>query len=72
MAGNDVFYSYTAPTTGAISINMTPTASNSGIFVYQGCSNVGVTCLAGIANTGSGVRSIPSLNVSLGIVATLV
>ena len=66
MAGNDVFYSYTAPTTGAISITMTPTASNSGIFVYQGCSNVGVTCLAGVANTGNGVRTIPSLNVTAG------
>lgn len=69
MQGNDVFYSYTPTTTGAISITMTPggaTATNSGIFVYQGCSNVGVTCLAGVANATSGVRTIPSLNVTAG------
>ena len=66
MQGNDVFYSYTAATTGAISVTMTPTGSSSGVFVYQGCSNVGVTCLAGVANTGSGVRTIPSLNVTAG------
>ena len=69
MIGNDVFYTYTAATTGAISISMTPgaaTATNSGIFVYQGCGNVGVTCLAGVANATSGVRDIPSLNVTAG------
>jgi len=66
MAGNDVFYTYTAATTGAISITMTPGATNSGIFVYQGCANVGVTCLAGVANTTNGVRNIPSLNVTAG------
>ena len=66
MTGNDVFYSYTPTTTGAISITMTPGGTNSGIFVYQGCANVGVTCLAGVANTGNGVRAIPSLNVTAG------
>jgi gliding motility-associated-like protein len=66
MAGNDVFYTYTAATTGAISITMTPGATNSGIFVYQGCANVGVTCLAGVANTTNGIRDIPSLNVTAG------
>ena len=43
MTGNDVFYSYTAATTGAISITMTPqgaTATNSSMFVYDGCANV--------------------------------
>ncbi|MFZ4106128.1 CUB domain-containing protein, partial [Flavobacterium sp.] len=69
MTGNDVFYSYTATTTGAISITMTPgdaTATNSGIFVYNGCSNVGLTCLAGVANATAGVRTITSLNVTAG------
>jgi gliding motility-associated-like protein len=69
MTGNDVFYSYTATTTGAIGITMTPsgaTATNSGIFVYNGCSNVGVTCLAGVANATAGVRNITSLNVTAG------
>ena len=69
MTGNDVFYSYTAATTGAISITMTPqgaTATNSSMFVYDGCANVGVTCLAGVANATSNVRDIPSLNVTAG------
>ena len=67
MTGNDVFYSYTPTTTGAISITMTPGGTWSGIFVYQGCSNVGLTCVGGVANSGSGVRSIPSLNVTAGL-----
>jgi gliding motility-associated-like protein len=69
MTGNDVFYTYTADTTGAISITMTPqgaTATNSSMFVYDGCANVGVACLAGVANATSNVRDIPSLNVIAG------
>ncbi|AWG24186.1 choice-of-anchor J domain-containing protein [Flavobacterium kingsejongi] len=66
MTGNDVFYSYTATTTGNISITMTPTASYSGIFVYNGCENVGVNCIAGVANSDTTVRSIPSLAVQAG------
>ncbi len=67
MTGNDVFYSYTPSTSGTISITMTPSATWSGIFVYQGCANVGVTCVAGVANSGSGVRSIPNLSVIAGL-----
>ena len=67
MTGNDVFYSYTPTTSGLISITMTPTANWSGIFVYQGCANVGVTCVAGAANTGGGVRVIPNLAVTAGL-----
>jgi gliding motility-associated-like protein len=66
MTGNDVFYSFTPTTTGAISVTMTPTGNWSGIFVYQGCANVGVNCVAGVANTGGGVRSIPSIPVVAG------
>ena len=66
MTGNDVFYSYTPTANSTISITMTPTANWSGIFVYAGCSNVGVTCIAGVANTGGGVRSIPSIPVVAG------
>lgn len=55
--GNDVVYSYTAATTGVINVTMTPTGTRSGIFAYSSCANIGVSCLAGVANTGSGVRS---------------
>lgn len=67
MTGNDVFYSYTPTVSGAINIKMTPTAVRTGIFVYQGCANVGVACLAGVGNTGSTVREIPSLTVTAGV-----
>ncbi|WP_395052281.1 fibronectin type III domain-containing protein [Flavobacterium sp.] len=67
MTGNDVFYSYTPTTSGLISITMTPSANWSGIFVYQGCANVGVTCVAGVANNGGGVRVIPNLAVTAGL-----
>ena len=66
MAGNEVFYSYTAPANGTISISMTPTANNSSLFVYQGCANVGVTCIQGVANNNSTVRTIPNLPVVAG------
>ncbi len=66
MAGNEVFYSFTAPETGEVRIRMTPTAANSSLFVYNGCENVGVSCIAGVANTGSTVRTIPALAVTAG------
>ncbi|RZJ35174.1 MAG: T9SS type B sorting domain-containing protein [Flavobacterium sp.] len=66
MTGNEVFYSYTPTTSGAISITMTPNANWSGIFVYAGCANVGVTCVAGVANTGNSPRIIPSMPVTAG------
>ena len=56
--GNNVYYSYTATTTGVINITMTPTGNNSGVFVYNSCANVGVSCIAGAANTGGGPRVI--------------
>jgi gliding motility-associated-like protein len=67
MTGNDVFYSYTPTTSGTISITMTPGGTWSGIFVYQGCANVGLTCVAGVANSGSTVRNIPNLSVTAGL-----
>jgi gliding motility-associated-like protein len=52
LAGNDVVYAYTATTSGTINVSMTPTATStfSGIFAYNSCSNIGVNCLAGVAN----------------------
>jgi hypothetical protein len=66
MTGNDVFYSYTPTASGAISITMAPTGTWSGIFVYDGCANVGVNCVAGVANGNNGVRDIPNLPVIAG------
>ena len=67
MTGNDVFYTYTPTVSGNINIKMTPTGNRTAIFVYQGCANVGVACLAGVGNTGNTVREIPSLAVTAGV-----
>jgi hypothetical protein len=66
MGGNDVFYSYTPTANETINIKMTPTSGWSGIFVYDGCSNVGVTCVGGVANSSNALREIASLNVIAG------
>lgn len=66
MGGNDVFYSYTPTVTQIIDIKMTPTAGWSGIFVYDGCANLGVACIAGVANGNSNLRQIQGLTVLAG------
>ncbi|WP_395062152.1 fibronectin type III domain-containing protein, partial [Flavobacterium sp.] len=66
MTGNDVFYSYTPANNEIINIKMTPLAGWSGIFVYDGCSNLGISCVAGVANSGSTLREIPQLSVLAG------
>jgi gliding motility-associated-like protein len=65
--GNDVFYSYTAPTTGVISIDVTGNGAYSGVFVYTSCANVGVNC-AGGATTGFAPAplTIPTFAVTAG------
>jgi gliding motility-associated-like protein len=63
MGGNEVFYTYTPTADTTISIEMTPEGNWSGIFVYQGCANVGVNCVASVANNTSNVREIPALDV---------
>lgn len=55
--GNDVVYAYTATANGVVNVTMTPTATYSGIFVYNSCANIGVSCIAGVGNSGTGVRT---------------
>lgn len=64
--GDDVVYSFTPTFTGIVDITMTPTANASGVFVYSSCANIGVSCLAGVSNTGGGVRNIPNFAVTAG------
>lgn len=66
MQGDEVFYSFTATFSGNISIRMTPTGTNSSLFVYNGCANVGVGCLAGVANTAATPRVISNFPVISG------
>ncbi|MFM9988582.1 choice-of-anchor J domain-containing protein [Flavobacterium sp.] len=60
LEGAEVFYSYTASVSETIKITMNPYSgnNNSSIFVYNGCSNVGVSCLAGVANISDTSREI--------------
>ncbi len=55
--GDDVVYAYTATNTGSINISMTPTATYSGIFVYTSCADIGISCAAGVGNSGTAVRT---------------
>ncbi|MBC7606761.1 MAG: fibronectin type III domain-containing protein [Burkholderiales bacterium] len=69
LGGNDVVYSYTVPlsTTGLLSITMNPQgATDTGVFVYSSCANIGVSCLAGVGNATANIRTIPSLTVIAG------
>jgi len=66
MAGHDVFYTFTAPTTGEVRIEMIPGAPSTSVFVYNTCANVGVSCIAGVANNTAAPRIIPALSVTAG------
>ncbi|RXR33689.1 fibronectin type III domain-containing protein, partial [Flavobacterium piscinae] len=56
--GNNVYYSYTADFDGVVNVTMTPTGNNSGLFIYNSCANVGVSCIAGVANNAGTPRVI--------------
>jgi Secretion system C-terminal sorting domain len=56
--GDDVVYSYTATADTQISIDLTPTATYSGIFVYADCADIGTACIAGIGNSSTDIREI--------------
>lgn len=56
--GNNVYYSYTADFDGVVNVTMTPTGNNSGLFIYNSCANIGVSCVAGVANTNATPRVI--------------
>ncbi|MFY0482249.1 choice-of-anchor L domain-containing protein, partial [Flavobacterium sp. PLA-1-15] len=66
LAGNDVIYKFVAPTAGLISIKLTPGAARTSVFVYNECSDISVSCLAGVANTNSDVRLIDDFPVVAG------
>lgn len=63
LGGNDVVYAYTADIDGTISIDLTGNDTWTGLFVYNSCANIGVSCIAG--DTGTGI-SIPTLSVTAG------
>lgn len=66
MHGPEAFYSFTPNTTGVININVTSSQPNSSLFVYNGCGNFPLNCIASVANISNNPRVINSLNVVSG------
>ena len=66
LSGDDVVYAYTANENMVVNIEMIPGGTYSGIFVYDSCQNIGVNCLAGVANSNASVRNINGLNLVAG------
>ncbi|KGO92789.1 fibronectin type III domain-containing protein, partial [Flavobacterium subsaxonicum] len=64
--GNDVFYAYTPTTSGVISIDVTNNGTWTGVFVYNSCANVGVSCVGGASSSAATALSIPQLSVTAG------
>ncbi|AWA29574.1 hypothetical protein HYN48_05430 [Flavobacterium magnum] len=58
LAGSEVFYSYTSVVDGDLTLSLTASSLNSGIFVYTNCASVGTACVAGLANSSSSTRSL--------------
>ena len=55
--GNDVVYKYTSTFNGTLKVTLSAlSASWSGIFAYNSCSDIGVNCIAGVANSGNANR----------------
>ncbi|MFP9113031.1 choice-of-anchor L domain-containing protein [Flavobacterium sp. RHBU_3] len=65
--GNDVVYSYTPGFTGTVQVNLNNAGNYSGVFVYDSCEDIGVSCIGG-AVTGWQYTSatIPTLAVTAG------
>lgn len=64
--GDDVVYAYTPTEDTSIKISMSPTATWSGIFVYENCGDIGTACIAGVANSNTSERVIDPLIVTGG------
>jgi hypothetical protein len=58
--GNDVFYSFTATSSNSLTITSETNSTWSGLFVYNSCSNVGVSCIAG-NTSGNGTTNPDSI-----------
>lgn len=61
--GDDVVYAYTPTEDTSVNISLTPGATYSGIFVYENCEDIGVNCVAGVANSTTEERLIEEFNV---------
>jgi hypothetical protein len=56
LTGDEVVYTFTATDDIPVTITMDPTGTWSGVFVYTSCASIGVSCIAGSANSSSSPR----------------
>ena len=66
ITGDDVVYSYTSSFDGAISVQLVPSDTYAGIYMYDSCDSIGVQCYAGAANGSSSDILSFEANVSSG------
>ncbi|WP_274476463.1 T9SS type A sorting domain-containing protein [Mangrovimonas aestuarii] len=52
--GDDVVYSYTATADMSIEVTMDPVQGFTGVFVYESCEDIGVSCIAGASDNWEG------------------
>lgn len=65
--GNDVVYAYTPDSDTSVTINLSPTETYAGMFVYGSCEDIGTNCLAGAVNgNASAPLSIAEFAVTAG------
>ena len=64
--GDDVVYAFTPNENMDIEVELIPQDVYSGIFIYDSCANIGVTCVAGVANANANIRQINNLNLTAG------
>ena len=66
LSGNDVVYQYTPTISGNIHISITNNGVGSGLFIYDNCSDIGVSCLAGGTGNATTPVVIPSFAATAG------
>ena len=63
--GNDVVYSYTPTEDGIISIDLEGIGTYTGIFIYDDCADIGVSCIeGGVSDFSATPVSIPTFSVT--------
>lgn len=64
--GDDVVYAFTPNENMDVEVELIPQDVYSGIFVYDSCANIGVNCIAGVANANANIRQINNLSLIAG------
>ena len=66
LAGNEVVYSFTPTVSGNIGINVSGLSGAAGLFVYDDCADIGVSCVGGAIGTAAAPINIATLAVTAG------